>query len=105
MVLKLYGSPYSTCTQRVRTVMKEKGLDYELVPIDLAKGQQKVRTLSLGHVDWGWSDAEQGSGVPGETAFRPGSLPGRRRVHPLWYVSHASPNATGLPSRTNKEAG
>jgi len=42
MVLKLYGSPVSSCSKRVFTVMKEKGLDYELVPIDLMKGEHKA---------------------------------------------------------------
>jgi glutathione S-transferase len=42
MVLKLYGSPYSTCTARVAIVLHEKKIPYELVPIDLAKGQQKA---------------------------------------------------------------
>jgi glutathione S-transferase len=41
MVLKLYSNPYSTCSQRVFTVMKEKGLEYEVVLVDLMKGEQK----------------------------------------------------------------
>jgi len=42
MVLKLYGSPNSSCSKRVFMVMKEKGLEYELVPIDLMQGQHKA---------------------------------------------------------------
>ncbi|KAI9763702.1 MAG: hypothetical protein M1840_009175 [Geoglossum simile] len=41
MVLTLYGSPLSTCCQRVLTVMKEKGLEYQLIRIDLTKGEHK----------------------------------------------------------------
>ncbi|KAF9077778.1 glutathione S-transferase [Rhodocollybia butyracea] len=42
MVLKLVGSPYSTCTARVAVVLLEKKIPYELIPIDLSKGQQKT---------------------------------------------------------------
>jgi len=41
MVLKLVGSPFSTCTARVATVLHEKKVPYELVPIDFAKGEHK----------------------------------------------------------------
>ena len=42
MVLKLVGSPYSTCGQRVAIVLREKNVPYELVPIDFAKGEHKT---------------------------------------------------------------
>ncbi|PYI09739.1 glutathione S-transferase [Aspergillus sclerotiicarbonarius CBS 121057] len=42
MVLKLYGSPLSTCTSRVRIALAEKGVDFELVPIDLRQNEQKT---------------------------------------------------------------
>ncbi|KAL3605035.1 hypothetical protein D5086_005894 [Populus alba] len=41
MVLKLYGTPMSTCTSRVLTCLHEKSLDFELVPVDLFAGEQK----------------------------------------------------------------
>ncbi|KAG2378864.1 hypothetical protein C9374_008012 [Naegleria lovaniensis] len=41
MVLKLYGIYQSTCVQRVVTTLKEKKLDYELIPVDLSKGEHK----------------------------------------------------------------
>ena len=41
MVLKLFGSPLSTCTGRVQVSIEELGLEYELVPVDLTKGEQK----------------------------------------------------------------
>ncbi|EAW08976.1 glutathione S-transferase family protein [Aspergillus clavatus NRRL 1] len=44
MVLKINGHPSSTCTMRVRTVLAEKGLDYELHTVDLMKGEQKTQT-------------------------------------------------------------
>ena len=39
--VKLYGMPTSTCTRRVATVLKEKNVPYELVLIDLSKGEHK----------------------------------------------------------------
>lgn len=42
MVLKLYGSPVSTCTRRVAVVLREKNLPFEFFPIDLATGQHKA---------------------------------------------------------------
>ncbi|KAM6497623.1 Glutathione S-transferase, C-terminal-like protein [Amanita muscaria] len=42
MVLKLIGSPFSTCGQRVAVVLREKKVPYELVPIDFAKGEHKT---------------------------------------------------------------
>lgn len=42
MVLKLYGSPYSTCTQRVLLTAAEVGVEVELVVIDFAKGEHKA---------------------------------------------------------------
>lgn len=41
MVLKLHGMPMSTCTQRVLIAATEAGLDVELVPVDLRKGEHK----------------------------------------------------------------
>lgn len=39
--VKLYGSSMSTCTRRVATILKEKNVPYELVPIDFAKMEHK----------------------------------------------------------------
>ncbi|GJE94999.1 glutathione S-transferase [Phanerochaete sordida] len=41
MVLKLHGSPISTCTKRVAAVLHEKHVPFELVPVDFAKGEHK----------------------------------------------------------------
>merc|ERR1711879_50815 len=41
MSLKLHGSPYSTCTQRVLIAAAEAGVEVELVVIDFAKGEHK----------------------------------------------------------------
>ena len=38
--MKLYHAPISTCSQKVRLVLAEKGLDYESEFIDLQKGGQ-----------------------------------------------------------------
>ncbi|MEM1103907.1 MAG: glutathione S-transferase family protein, partial [Pseudomonadota bacterium] len=36
-MLALYHSPYSTCSQKVRLCLAEKGLDYEKRDVDLAR--------------------------------------------------------------------
>jgi len=41
MVLKLHGLTVSTCTQRVATVLIEKKVPFELVNIDMSKGEHK----------------------------------------------------------------
>jgi glutathione S-transferase len=38
----VYGIPQSTCTQRVLTTLIEKGLQYELKPVNIMNGEQKV---------------------------------------------------------------
>lgn len=38
--MKLYHAPVSTCSQKVRLVLAEKGLDYESAFIDLLAGEQ-----------------------------------------------------------------
>ncbi|KAG2366647.1 glutathione S-transferase [Suillus spraguei] len=40
-MVKLYGSPTSTCTRLVALICKEKNIPYELIKVDLAKGEQK----------------------------------------------------------------
>ncbi|KAK0236258.1 glutathione S-transferase [Armillaria nabsnona] len=42
MVLKLYGSPFSTCTKRVATVLHEKRVPFEIYSINLAAGEHKT---------------------------------------------------------------
>jgi glutathione S-transferase len=39
--MKVIGSPRSTCTRKVLTVLEEKGASYELVAVDLAKREHK----------------------------------------------------------------
>ncbi|KAG9443751.1 hypothetical protein H6P81_015091 [Aristolochia fimbriata] len=41
MAIKIYGVPFSTCTARVVTVLNEKGVDYELVFVNLPNGEHK----------------------------------------------------------------
>jgi glutathione S-transferase len=41
MSLQLYGFVNSTCTNRVRTVLEEKGVEVEFIPINLAQSEQK----------------------------------------------------------------
>jgi len=41
MVLKLHGMHLSTCTKRVATVLAEKKVPFELIPVDLYKGEHK----------------------------------------------------------------
>lgn len=42
MVLKLYGFHLSTCTQTVATVLHEKNVPFEFIPVDISKGEQKA---------------------------------------------------------------
>ena len=41
MTLKLYGYFIASGTQRVAVVLHEKNVPFELIPIDLTKGEQK----------------------------------------------------------------
>lgn len=43
MALKLYGTIKSTCTQRVMAIVKELGIDVEIVPVDFAKQEHKSK--------------------------------------------------------------
>ena len=45
MVLKLYGCTISTCTRRVATVLNEKNIPYELIPVQTSKNEQKVSSF------------------------------------------------------------
>ncbi|KAJ8518674.1 hypothetical protein ONZ45_g4278 [Pleurotus djamor] len=42
MVLTLVGSPFSTCTKRVATVLHEKQIPFAFKPIDFAKAEHKA---------------------------------------------------------------
>lgn len=39
--MKVYGHPMSTCTRKVLATLAEKGAPYELVVVDLTKGEHK----------------------------------------------------------------
>ncbi|KAL6615177.1 hypothetical protein ACP70R_037447 [Stipagrostis hirtigluma subsp. patula] len=41
MVIKVYGPAASTNVARVLVCLEEVGLDYELVPVDMTKGEHK----------------------------------------------------------------
>ncbi|EPS73710.1 hypothetical protein M569_01048, partial [Genlisea aurea] len=41
MAVKVYGPAYSACTQRVIACLVELGIEYDIVPVDLMKGEQK----------------------------------------------------------------
>nr|XP_010921802.1 glutathione S-transferase 3 [Elaeis guineensis] len=41
MGMKLYGTPLSTNATRVRSLLNEKGIDFELVPVNLRAGDHK----------------------------------------------------------------
>ncbi|XP_030451827.1 glutathione S-transferase F13-like [Syzygium oleosum] len=42
MGVKLYGHPMSSCTLRVMACLYEKGVDFELVPVNMFAGEQKM---------------------------------------------------------------
>ncbi|KAF8441293.1 glutathione S-transferase [Boletus edulis BED1] len=56
MVLKIYGYNMSTCTRLVALICKEKEIPYELVTINLAKGEHKnpeyLKTQPFGQVPY-----------------------------------------------------
>lgn len=52
MVLKLYGSSYSTCTKRVAMVLREKEVPFEFVSVAIERGAQKAPTF-LAHQPFG----------------------------------------------------
>lgn len=39
--VKVYGMPVSTCTRRIIATLLEKNVEYELVTVDLMKGEHK----------------------------------------------------------------
>lgn len=39
--MKVYGHPMSTCTRKVLTTLAEKGQDFEMVMVDIMKGEHK----------------------------------------------------------------
>ncbi|KAJ7266395.1 glutathione S-transferase [Mycena haematopus] len=41
MTLKIYGAPPSSCTRRVAVVCKELNVPYELIVVDISKGEQR----------------------------------------------------------------
>jgi glutathione S-transferase len=41
MTLKIYGINFSSCTRRVAVVCKELNVPYELVTVDILKGEQR----------------------------------------------------------------
>lgn len=41
-MLKVYGSPVSTCTRKVLCALHEKGAAYEFVNVDMRKGEHKA---------------------------------------------------------------
>lgn len=58
MVVKVYGMARAVCPQRVLACLLEKGVEFELVHVDLDKGEQKdpnflllqVRVLAYTHM-------------------------------------------------------
>ncbi len=39
--LKLHGNPNTICSQRVTTILLEKGIPFEVIPVDFSKKEQK----------------------------------------------------------------
>lgn len=48
----MYGTAYSTCTARVIAALEEKGVEYELVPIDFAAGEHKQPAFLAKNVNY-----------------------------------------------------
>lgn len=51
MVVKVYGASRAACPQRVLACLLEKGVEFELVPVDLEKGEQKKPEFLLLQVE------------------------------------------------------
>ncbi|KAF3779074.1 Glutathione S-transferase F9 [Nymphaea thermarum] len=41
MAVKVYGAAYASCARRVLACLIEKGVDFEIIPVDLLSGEQK----------------------------------------------------------------
>jgi glutathione S-transferase len=41
MVLKIYGHSFSTCTRTVEVVLEEKKVPYEVIAVNVLKGEHK----------------------------------------------------------------
>ncbi|XP_043688641.1 glutathione S-transferase F9-like [Telopea speciosissima] len=41
MVVKVIGAPYASCTRRVLACLIEKEVEFQIIPIDILKGEQK----------------------------------------------------------------
>ncbi|CAN6455518.1 unnamed protein product [Victoria cruziana] len=41
MAVKVYGAAYASCARRVLACLIEKGVDFEIIPVDLLTGEQK----------------------------------------------------------------
>ena len=42
MSFKLHGFPKSTCTRRVAHIARERGIPYEVIPVNPAAGEHKT---------------------------------------------------------------
>ncbi|KAF9231974.1 glutathione S-transferase [Melanogaster broomeanus] len=85
MVLKLYGFPISTCTRLVALICKEKEIPYELIVVDLTKGEQKTPAF-MQHQPFGvipYIVCFATLQVCTEEMMMMHALTGRRWIHPL----------------------
>ena len=46
-MLKLYNAPHSTCSQKVRICLAEKGLPFEDIRLDLRQGQGSAQARNI----------------------------------------------------------
>ncbi|THY01347.1 glutathione S-transferase III [Aureobasidium pullulans] len=88
MAMRLYGSKLSTCTQRVMLVLNELDLSYELISIDMKKGEHKTPDFIR--------DAHPFGKLP---AFEDGSLHifESRAICRYLVAKYASPDSVMLP--------
>jgi glutathione S-transferase len=51
MVVKVYGPAMAVCPQRVMACLLEKGVEFDLVHVDLDSGEQKLPEFLLKQVE------------------------------------------------------
>ena len=87
MTIRLYGAYRSTCTKRVLTTLHEKGLKFDFQPVDMTKGEHKVRSKNNTSTSKRWRPLVDSQIPRRKTTVRCHTCAGRRWLQSLWLVS------------------
>ena len=82
MAFVVYGPHYSTYVRTTRLALEEEGLSYDLVEVDILKGEQ------------------QGAGASGTRSVRSGAIVRARRVRPVRDRCHRPLHRGQHPARS-----